>query len=50
MLWMETDIVRDRVNNLTATEAILTNAAILAALSKKGGEHFNDLIRRLREG
>lgn len=47
MLWQETKIVRQRVNRELANEAVLTQMAVSAILSKKAGEAFDKQIRVL---
>lgn len=50
MVWQESEIATARINNLAATNALLIQAAIGAALSKEGQQHFRETIADLTEG
>lgn len=45
MLWDESNLVIERVNGATVTEANLLQHAIGSILSKKSGTHFQKMIR-----
>jgi len=51
-LWIEAEIVRERINSKIATEASLIQSAIVAVLSLdgKGVKNFNDQLKRLTDG
>lgn len=52
-LWklaMEAEIVRDRLNSLAVTQAILTQGAIGSVLSKEGAKAFKELVEQLNGG
>lgn len=49
-IWSEVEIVRDRLNGATVTNATMTNAAVAATNSKKGFEYFKNLIRKMTDG
>ena len=50
MLWTEGRLVEHQINMQTVSQAILTQAAIDASLSKDGKKRFNKLIERLSSG
>lgn len=51
-LWIEVEIVRERINAQTATEASLIHSAIVAVLSLdgKGVKNFDNQLRKLTDG
>lgn len=49
-LFMERDIVIERLNNRLASDAVTTQTAIGALLSKEGQREFKKLIERLTNG
>ena len=50
MLFTEAEIVRDRLNSMAVTQAILTQAAIASVVSKEGGKAFKELVEQLNGG
>ena len=48
-LWMETQIVRQRVNRDHATQATLLQLAVASIMSKDGGKLFQKRITALTE-
>lgn len=49
-VWEETYFITSRINARIASEALLTNMAILAALDKKASKDFTKQIRGLING
>lgn len=50
-LWYEAQLVRERVNGLVATEAVMMDAVITSVLSPKNGrQHLDKLLRKLNSG
>jgi hypothetical protein len=49
MLWGEVEVAQQRNNQLLASEAILTQAAVSALLSKEGAKVFQKAIKRLTD-
>lgn len=49
MIRDEAAIVRTRINNELVSAGMLTQAAILSALSEEGGTYFRELTRSLIE-
>jgi arginine repressor len=49
MLWDEVEVAQQRNNQLLASEAILTQAAVSALLSKEGAKVFQKAIKRLTD-
>lgn len=47
MVWDESNLVVERVNNLIITQANLTQAAISSVLSKKGGGNYQRMVASL---
>lgn len=49
MLWHEVEIARERQDQLLASQAVLTQSAVSALLSKEGAEAFKKAIKRLTD-
>lgn len=52
-LWqvaLEVEIVRDRINALIATEAVVLQAAVSSILSKDAAKAFTKLVEAMRDG
>ena len=49
-LWIEAEIVVDRINKHLADEALLTQLAVSTLMSESAGETFNDRIKDLTNG
>lgn len=49
-LWMEAEIVRDRVNGLLVSEAVLIQHAVGSLLSKEAAKSFKELVESLNNG
>lgn len=49
MLWHEVEIVRERQDQWLASQAVLTQSAVSALLSKEGAEAFKKAIKRLTD-
>lgn len=49
MLWMETKLVTNRLNQDFATTALLTQMAVAGVLSKEAGKAFDKRIKTLTE-
>lgn len=49
-LWVEAEIVRDRVNGLLVSEAILIQHAVGSLLSKEAAKSFKELVENLNDG
>lgn len=47
MLWVESQLVVDRLNNSEVTRAVLLQLAVGSLLSKKTGVEFKKTIKRL---
>ena len=47
MLWRESDIARARYREQAVTQAVLIQSAIGSAISKKGSENFQKLVKDL---
>lgn len=47
-VWSEVELVRQRVNNLIITNAVLTQQAIISVIA--GGSEFDKLLEKLRNG
>lgn len=47
---VEARLVEQHLNRQTATQAIATESAIAAVLSKEGRKEFKKLIKRLTDG
>lgn len=52
MVWYEAQLVRERINNLLATEVVLMHSAMVAVISPKGegNKSMQKLIKRLTDG
>lgn len=50
MLFVEAEIVRDRINGLAVTQAILLQNAVASVISKEGGKAFKEIVERLSNG
>jgi hypothetical protein len=48
-LWLETKIVRQRVNRDLANSSILTQMAVSSMLSEKAGKAFDKRVKELLE-
>lgn len=48
-VWAEADIARRRTVNRIETDAIVMQAVIGSALSKKGATHLKDVLKKLRK-
>lgn len=46
-VWDESEIVTERMNNMVATEAVLTQLAISSVLSKKAHKEFDKALKKL---
>lgn len=49
-LWMEAEIVRDRLHGLMISDAILTQHAVGSLLSKEAAKSFKELVESLSNG
>lgn len=49
-LWMEAEIIRDRVNGVMVSQAILIQGAVSSLLSKEGAKGFKELVESLNDG
>lgn len=49
MLWHEVEIARQRNDQFLASQAVLTQAAVSALLSKDGSTAFQKAIKRLTD-
>jgi len=49
MVWDEAQIVVERINGFHATQAILTQMAVISVLSKDGSKEFKKAIKRLND-
>lgn len=47
---MEAEIVRDRLNGLIMTDAVMIQAAIASVLSKDAAKEFSKLVETLGDG
>jgi hypothetical protein len=47
-VWLEAEFVRERINALLGSQAILTHAAIVDAIG--GGEHLKNALAELEDG
>jgi hypothetical protein len=47
-LWLEAEFVKERINGLLGSQAILTHAAIVDAIA--GGEHLKNAIAEMEDG
>lgn len=47
-LWVEAEFVKERINAVLSSQAILTHAAIVDAIG--GGEHLKNAIAELEDG
>jgi hypothetical protein len=50
MLWHEVEIAQERRDAELANDALLTQAAVSALLSKEGAKAFEKVIKRLTDG
>lgn len=49
-LWMEAEIVKDRIHGLLVSEAILFQHAAASIMSKEGAKAFKELVETLTNG
>lgn len=50
LVWVETALVTERVNELKADQAVLTQMAVSSLFGKKGGAQFKEALKALRDG
>lgn len=50
MLLVESEIVRDRINGMAVTQAILIQNAIASVISEEGGKAFTEIVEHLGDG
>lgn len=50
MLLVESEIVRDRINGMAVTQAILIQNAIASVISEEGGKAFTEIVEQLSDG
>lgn len=50
MLLVEAEIVRDRLNGLAVTQAILLQRAVASVISEEGGKAFKEIVEQLSNG
>lgn len=49
MLWLESQLVVERLNQQAVTQAVLLQLAVSSILSKKGGTEFKKTINKLTQ-
>lgn len=49
-VWLESEIVTDRINKHIADNALMTQLAVSTILSESAGETFHDRIKDLTNG